>query len=280
MSPRRDDGLLAGPLDIDAPVRRRGIERTNLFVELGMELTHRSTGTTGVVVEFVEGRRVALRDDSGRDHHFSPVDGFFTHRGKPVALRARRAPSPGDAPTRITASGSIDAGALPARMARASRIWVEGIHDAELVERIWGDDLRVEGVVVEQLEGADDLAERVRGFRPGDGRRLGVLLDHLVEGSKESRIAASVRDPNVLIRGHPYVDIWAAIKPSAIGIDAWPDVPRGVPWKDGVLAALGVRDEPGRFWRQVLGRVSSYRDVETPLINSIEQLIDFVTTER
>ena len=67
-----------------------------------------------------------------------------------------------------------------------SRIWVEGIHDAELIEKVWGADLRAEGVVVEQLEGADDLAERVRGFRPGDRRRLGILLDHLVDGSKES----------------------------------------------------------------------------------------------
>lgn len=275
---RNDDGLLAGPLDIDAPPRRRGIDRRDLFVDLGTVVTHRGSQTTGAIIEFVEGRRVTLRDQSGRDHHFKPVDGFFLHAGEPVALRARRSAAPSDEPTAVTASGSIDAGPLPARVARASRIWVEGIHDAELVERIWGDDLRVEGVVVEQLEGADDLAQHVRGFRPGDGRRLGVLLDHLVEGSKESRIAATIVDPNVLIRGHPYVDVWAAIKPSAVGIAAWPEVPRGVQWKDGVLAALGVQDEPGRFWKQVLSRVESYKDVETPLMNAVEQLIDFVTS--
>ena len=44
-----------------------------------------------------------------------------------------------------------------AAVARASRIYVEGRHDAELVEKIWGDDLRVVGVVVEYLEGVDDL---------------------------------------------------------------------------------------------------------------------------
>ena len=52
----------------------------------------------------------------------------------------------------------------------------------------------------------------------------------------------------------------------------------GVPWKEGVIAAFGRQSEPGRFWQGVLERVSSYRDVETPLINSVEQLIDFVTT--
>jgi hypothetical protein len=31
---------------------------------------------------------------------------------------------------------------------------------------VWGDDLRIEGVVVEQLDGVDDLPEVVRAFRP------------------------------------------------------------------------------------------------------------------
>ena len=53
-----------------------------------------------------------------------------------------------------------------AHVARASRIWVEGVHDAELVERVWGDDLRIEGIVVERLDGADHLADEVRAFGP------------------------------------------------------------------------------------------------------------------
>ena len=272
-----DDGLLAGPLDLDAPPRRRGLERATLFVDLGLQITHRSTSTTGAIMEFIEGRRVTLRDETGRDHDFRPTDGLFLYRGEPVALRAPRTKKMPPADSRLTASGSIDAGPLPARVARASRIWVEGIHDAELVERIWGDDLRVEGVVVEQLEGADDLAERVRGFRPDTRRRLGVLLDHLVEGSKETRIASGISDPNVLIRGHPYVDIWQAIKPEVVGIRAWPDVPKGTPWKLGVMGAVGFTGESGVFWRNVMSKVTSYRDVETPLINAVEQLIDFVT---
>jgi hypothetical protein len=161
-------------------------------------------------------------------------------------------------------------------VARASRIWVEGVHDAALVERIWGDDLRVEGVVVEPLDGIDDLPARVRDFAPGPGRRLGVLVDHLEPGTKESRIAAQVAGPHVLCSGHPYVDIWQAVRPVAVGIPAWPRVPPGRPWKEGVCAALGIA-EPGQLWRRVLAAVRSYRDVETPLIGAVERLIDFVT---
>jgi hypothetical protein len=162
-------------------------------------------------------------------------------------------------------------------VAKASRILVEGRHDAELVEKVWGDDLRVEGVVVELLDGADNLAEIVRAFGPRPGRRLGVLLDHLVGGSKEQRIAAAVDHPDVLVTGHPFVDIWQAIRPSVAGIPAWPDVPRGRPWKEGVMEALGVRGEPGAYWQHVLGRVTAWTDLEPALIGAVEQLIDFVT---
>src|SRR6185312_9263743 len=139
--------------------------------------------------------------------------------------------------TTRTASGSVAVLGLRARVARESRIFVEGKHDAELVERVWGDDLRVEGVVVEHLDGVERLPQVVREFRPADDRRLGVLVDHLVSGSKETRIAATVTSPHVLIVGHPYVDVWQAVRPQSLGIDAWPVVERGAPWKEGVCAA-------------------------------------------
>jgi hypothetical protein len=163
-----------------------------------------------------------------------------------------------------------------AQVAKASRIWVEGVHDAALVERIWGDDLRIEGVVVEPLSGIGHLEDEVRAFRPGPRRRLGVLVDHLVDGSKESRIVSAVTSPYVLVTGHPYVDVWQAVKPGRLGIPAWPVVPPGRPWKEGVCAALGVAD-PSEMWRRVLAAVSSYRDVETPMVGAVERLIDFVT---
>ncbi len=53
-----------------------------------------------------------------------------------------------------------------AKVARASRIYVEGRHDAELVEQIWGDDLRDVGVVVEYLGGIDDLPAIVPASPP------------------------------------------------------------------------------------------------------------------
>jgi hypothetical protein len=238
-------------------------------------LTDPKSRFSGKAVDFVPGESVVLVDGSGQRRTFAAHDGALLQNGIRVALREQ-----GSAPqraVRFTASGSIDAGPSRSRVAMASRIWVEGIHDAELIEKIWGDDLREAAVVVEPLHGADGLAAAVAAFRPGPERRLGVLLDHLVEGSKESRIAASTTDPHVLICGHPSVDIWQAIRPGTVGIARWPEVPRGTPWKEGVIASLGMDIDPGPFWGTVLESVASYRDVETPLVNAVEQLIDFVT---
>ncbi|MGH3712565.1 MAG: DUF3097 domain-containing protein [Micromonosporaceae bacterium] len=233
------------------------------------------TGFCGAVVGF-EGDAVVLEDRFGARRLFPMLPAAFLYEGKPATLR-RPAPQATAAPRRRTASGSVAVDGVKARTARASRIWVEGVHDAALVERIWGDDLRIEGVVVEPLDGIDDLPGEVRGFAPSPIRRLGVLVDHLVPGSKESRIVASVTSPYVLVTGHPYVDIWQAVKPAALGIAAWPTVPKGTPWKEGVCAGLGVSD-PQTMWRRVLGAVSSFHDVETPLLGAMERLIDFVTT--
>ncbi len=254
---------------------RRESDYPEVGAETGLRLMHRPSRTVGVVVSFTAGQRVVLQDEGGDLHDFRPHPGVLLLNGKPIELVAPAEPV---SPTvQRTASGSVRATPARAVTAKASRIWVEGIHDAELIEKIWGDDLRGEGVVVEPLHGVDQLLERIAEFRPGRQRRLGVLVDHLIGGSKEFRIAARVADPNVLIVGHPYVDIWQAIKPQTIGIKQWPRVERDTAWKEGVIAAVGRQDDPGVFWRLILDRVSSYRDVETPLINSIEQLIDFVT---
>jgi len=235
-----------------------------------------ATGFTGAVVDCAKDV-VTLEDRGGRRRVFPLTPAGFALDGDLVTLR-RPAPATGATSARParTASGSIAAPAAPARVARGSRIYVEGVHDAALVERVWGDDLRVEGVVVEPLHGLDDLPDVVRAFAPDHGRRLGVLVDHLVPGSKESRIVASVTSPHVLVTGHPYVDIWQAVRPRALGIPAWPDVPRTVPWKEGAAAALGA-GSAADLWRRVLGAVSSYADLETPLLGAVERLLDFVT---
>jgi len=271
----RDDGMLSGPLDLDGPKSRRR-EYPIVAARRGLVLEDRASGVVGALVDFTPPRLV-LRDRHGRDHAVRYTDGSvradIDGKGVPCRLVV---PTRGPEAPSLTPSGSIDLGAVPARTARASRIWVEGVHDAELIEKVWGADLRVEGVVVERLDGADDLAERVRGFRPTERRRLGVLLDHLVEGSKEQHIADAVGNPHVLICGHPYVDVWQAVKPSVLGIDTWPVVPRGRPWKEGVLAALGIEGSTGEFWRHLLGRVSGWADLEAPLLGAVEELIDFV----
>jgi hypothetical protein len=250
----------------------------------------------GLVVEDFEGRfcgavvafekdAVTLEDRHGSRRVF-PLPGTFLLEGHRVTLiRPKPALAPQAAPEPArTASGSIAAPgrrAKMARVARPSRIYVEGRHDAELVERIWGDDLRDVGVVVEYLEGVDDLPAIARSFQPGPGRRLGVLVDHLVDGSKESRIADATRSPYVLVVGHPFIDIWAAVKPARLGLARWPDVPPGQPWKEGVLRRIGwparTPDDVAAAWRRILGAVNSYADLEPELLGRVEELIDFVT---
>jgi len=93
---------------------------------------------------------VLLEDRRGARRTFGLGTGFLLE-GRPVILHA---PVRGGPPRRArTASGSVTVTAARARVARASRIVVEGRHDAELVEKVWGGDLRVAGVVVELLGG-------------------------------------------------------------------------------------------------------------------------------
>lgn len=263
------------------PRRRRQVREVPAEPDLVVETA--DGGFCGAVVGLdkavVAGEKrdtVTLEDRHGKRRVFPLLPAAFLLEGELVTL-VRPAPAPAArGPRAKTASGSYAVAGVRARVARGSRIWVEGVHDAALVERIWGDDLRIEGVVVEPLDGIDDLVAHVRAFGPSRERRIGVLVDHLVAGSKESRIAAAVRDPNVLINGHPYVDIWQAVKPTALGIERWPEVPRGVNWKDGICAALRVSD-PREMWRRVLASVDSFADVEVPLLRAVEELIDFVT---
>jgi hypothetical protein len=235
------------------------------------------TGFCGAVVGFdrgATGTAVLLEDRLGHRRPFLLEPAGFLLEGTPVTLA--RPAAAATAPTR-TASGSVAARPARARVARAGRIWVEGRHDAELVEKVWGDDLRLEGVVVEPLHGIDDLPARVAEFGPSADRRLGVLVDHLVAGSKESRLAAEVAAANpgvVRLVGHPYVDVWAAIRPAVVGIRTWPDVPRGTPWKHGALAALGrpagTDAEVAAGWRWLLAQVRTYADLEPALSGRVK----------
>lgn len=224
---------------------------------------------------------VTLEDRNGRRRVFPMLAASFLLDGTAVTLVRPAPPAPATTGRARTASGSYAVPRAEARVAKANRIWVEGLHDAALLERIWGEDLRVEGIVVESLDGIDDLLDHVREFRPGPHRRIGVLVDHLVEGTKESRLVDGLRRAgfaeSVLVTGHPYVDVWQAVKPSALGIDRWPRIARGTDWKTGVCTALGASN-PREMWRAVLASVDSFADVEVPLLRAVEELIDFVTT--
>ena len=270
----------------DAPRRRGSAE---VAADVGLVVEDVETGWCGAVVRTEKSggmHLVVLEDRRGRTRSFPLGPGFWID-GEPVRLIVPKAAGP-TRPTR-TASGSVAVAGVRARVARASRILVEGRHDAELVERVWGDDLRIEGVVVERLDGVDDLLAAVREQAPGPGCRLGILVDHLVAGTKEWHEAAAVTRqpaiaPHVLVVGHPYIDIWAAVRPERLGLSAWPAVPRPHPWKEGVLAALGwphaTQADVARGWQRILARVDSWTDLEPALLGRVEELIDFVTGDR
>jgi len=266
-------GILSGPVDGQARMRAPYADVTGAP---GLAVRHRGSGFTGTVARW-ERDGVVLRGASSLERIFLATPGGFDVEGRAVTLVrppvARSVPGAGVAS--VTASGSLAVAGSRARVARASRILVEGVHDAELVERVWGDDLRVEGVVVERLDGIDHLARVIDDFGPGPGSRLGVLVDHLVPGSKEARLAAGVAHPHVLVTGTPFVDVWQAVKPAVVGIPGWPAVPRGEDWKTGVCARLGV--DPSTMWPRVLASVRSYADLEPSLVGAVERLIDFVT---
>ncbi|WP_417220338.1 DUF3097 domain-containing protein [Arthrobacter sp.] len=276
-----------GAQDLSAPKAR---ELRKVPAAVGLLLEDVQSGWVGEVVRIERsgGMRVlVLEDRRGKTRSFPTGFGFLLE-GEPIEVtgpvQATSAPA-----TARTASGSVKVENLKARTALASRIWVEGKHDAELVEKVWGHDLRVEGIVVEPLHGVDDLASAVREFAPGPGRKLGILVDHLVHGSKEERIATeAMRMPgaasNVLIVGHPYVDVWQSIRPQVVGIAAWPVVPRGTDWKTGILRGLGwphaTQADVALGWRRLLGQVNSYADLEASLLGRVEEVIDFLTTGR
>jgi len=266
-------GILSGPVDDPRSSRSPAPE---VEASVGLLVTHMETRFTGVVTGFGQGGVILRSRDGSVQRMFALRPGSFLVGAGTVTLVRPEGAAGSVAPPARTASGSLAVARTRARVARAGRILVEGIHDAELVEKVWGDDLRLEGVVVERLDGVDVLPDFVRAFRPGADARLGVLVDHLVPGSKESRMAASVSGPHIAIRGTPYVDVWQAIRPTTLGLDCWPVVPPGRSWKEGMCEAFG-EPSPGRLWKKLVAQVHTYADLEPALVGAVEALIDFVT---
>ena len=281
MNDRYGQDVLSG--DWRKPKRGRAIEAP---AEMGTVVEEVTTDWCGEIVAVDRDLGTLTLEDRRQRRRSFPLGPGFLIDGKPVILVAPPRVFTPAKPTR-TASGSVAVAGVKARVARASRIFVEGRHDAELVEKVWGDDLRIEGVVVELLDGADHLLEVLTEFDPGPGRKVGVLLDHLVEGSKESRIADQVKATalreHVLILGHPFIDIWAAVRPDRVGLAEWPTIPRSIEWKRGICQHLGWPHESqadiARAWAHILSRVDSYADCDVALLGKVEELIDFVTAE-
>ena len=276
-----------GAQDITASARsHRPAPAPKVELKRGMLLEDPASGWVG---EVVSAERIGatlyftLEDAKMRRKKF-PLGPGYLLEGQPVEIIA---PTPKKQAKQVSRSGSYAVTNSPARVARASRIWVEGLHDAELVEKIWGHDLRVEGVAVEPLHGIDDLAGALRAFGPTDTARIGVLVDHLVAGTKEERIvreALASLGPAaryVKVVGHPFIDIWQAVKPEKLGLKAWPQVPRGEDFKKGTLARLNqpheTQEDIARAWQLILSRVDSYKDLQPSLLGPVESLIDFVT---
>ena len=268
------DVLAKGWRDAGRKVAAQVEASRDLVVEVAAD------GYVGAVVG-IASSTVELEDRHGRRRLFPLGSGFLVD-GEPVVLIVPKAASTG---TRRTASGSFAPASERARVARASRILVEGRHDAELVEKVWGADLRAEGVVVEYLQGVDLLDDLLDAEPPSAERRYGVLVDHLVKGSKESRIAEAVargtHGAHVRIVGHPFVDVWQCVTPQTMGIERWPEIPRSVEWKVGICRAFGWPAEDqadiARAWQRILARVTTFRNLEPALLGRVEELIDFVT---
>lgn len=282
VSDRYGGDVLSG--DWRRPARGRAVDQA---AEPGLVVEEVETGWVGAIVgvEKIGGQQVVrLEDRRGRVRAFPLGPGFLVD-GSPVRLVPYVAPQAPRAPVR-TASGSYAVAGARARVAAASRIFVEGTHDAELVEKVWGADLRIEGVVVEPLHGVDDLAAALADFGPSGTARAGVLVDHLVSGTKESRIVSETMrrfgPDRVLIVGHPYVDVWQAIRPDRVGLAAWPVIPKGQDWKAGIATALGLphtsTQDIGLVWKHLLSRVRTYADLEPSFSGRVEELIDFVTS--
>ena len=255
--------------DWRAPKRGRAVETP---AELGLVVEEVTTDWCGEIVAVDRDLdTLTLEDRRGKRRTF-PLGPGFLLEGAPVDPDAadRAGPAAASRPARRRAR-SPSAARGPGWPA-ASRIFVEGRHDAELVEKVWGDDLRLEGVVVEYLGGVDDLAGHLRDFAPAPSAGSACWSTTSCRAPRRAgspaRSRARPSASTCCVVGHPFIDIWQAVKPERLGLDAWPDVPRGVEWKNGICRRLGWphRDQAdiARAWQHILGRVTLLRTTSSP----------------
>lgn len=281
---RYGQDVLAGPRV--SPREKRLRPQKDIRAEKGLLLEDVESGFVGEVIDVskVAGEMLMTLEGRGNVRRRFPLGPGFWIDGEPVNILPPAKPTQAAPAVQRTASGSVRVKAKPATML-PSRMWVEGRHDWQLIDKVWGEDLRLEGIAVEELAGVDHLEEMLAVFEPGPGRRAGVLVDHLLPGTKESRLVEEALrqygNEHVLVLGHPYVDVWQAIKPGRVGLREWPHIPKGTDIKVGSLAALGLPNETvadvGIGWSKILSRVRDWKDLEPSLLGRVEELIDFLT---
>ena len=288
---RGGSGFQRGNASTRLPAHRAAQQAPRQVLAIrGLVVEEPLTGWVGAItrVEKTAGMYVVTLEDNHRRLRTFPLTDQFWIDGEPITLVRQITQQLNNSKPKITASGSVAApNSQRAKTARASRIWVEGRHDAELIEQVWGDDLREVGVVVEMLDGVDNLSTRLHDFAPTLNQRVGVLVDHLIAGTKESRLVENAIGGcpagSVMVRGHKFVDIWQAIRPARLGMAAWPTIPHHIEWKQGILAHLGwpyaTQTDIANGWKRILRQVRNYRDLEPSLLGPVEELIDFVTVD-
>src|SRR6202030_845660 len=113
--------------------RRAPREVPEVQAERGLVVEDSEGRFCGAVVGYEKGA-VTLEDRHGKRRVFPLAPRAFLLEGQPVTLVAPAPATP--APPARTASRAVGPPASRAKVARASRIYVEGKHDAELVEKI------------------------------------------------------------------------------------------------------------------------------------------------
>jgi dihydrofolate reductase len=97
------------------------------------------------------------------------------------------------------------------------------------------------------------------------------------------RVRSGAGRGHVLVLGHPYVDIWEAVKPAMLGLASWPEVPITVEWKHGICAALGLphRDQAdlAAAWRMILDKVRSWDDLRVTRMRSLPATVVSTTLD-
>ena len=241
-------GILSGP--IDGP-ERTAAQYPHREATPGMRVLHRASGFTGELVA-LDGDEVVLRGHTGLEKRYRNLPGTFAVDGTPDPSRARSAPVGRGPRRRPRASPRV---AAPRRAVARSSARRHGSRAGagsgwracttpSWSRRCGATTCASRGSWSSASTAPTTWRTRCAAFGPGPGRRLGVLLDHLVAGSKEARLAAAVRHPHVLVTGTPYVDVWQAVRPGAVGIEAWPVVPKGQDWKTGICRGARRRRAP------------------------------------